>query len=1111
MNLKTYVFLLNRNVRNLNKHFNKHFNKNINKNIIFLLLIISTAFVSTSLFSSQVTAQKATLQQVNKDLSSIEKSIKITKEKMKEVGDISFLPDLYFVLADLQHEKSRLLYEDAKLRFPKKNLDDLDLTASRKAKKQAIETYTRFTENYAKDEFVDKAFFNIAMSFRELGQIDDMVKTFIQITKDYPKSKFWEESQLRLGDYFFERKKEYELALEIYQKILDRPSNPYIPFAKYKMGWCYINLDQFDKALNVFESVLLVDGKADEGNGLSEELKMADIKRDTLIALVWPYSEVEKHTAEREKASLYFESLSPDRISLVQVLSKLGKRLLNKERHEAAVPVFARLIEISYDLDIKISAISSFYESYKKSKKPYNVEKIIKVISVTMSQLRNASAVSVSDKKNAENNFEIYLRDLATALNKQAVESKSADLLKLTADIYEDYLVLFPKSKFYQDIATNLAEIYFTKRDFARAGYFYEQAYKQKKAAALLQSAIKAYGEALLSQEKLSRLEVAESRSGYRDMGTLFVAGNPTANIAKDIKFNIAKIYYDERRFDLAVVEFQKFIQANPAHEKSKAAIHLILDTYNQREDYKGLIQFGQSILTGSSPAAVDSEFKKDISDIVKQAQFRTIEDKVGDPRSRDYAKKLLAMGLKYKGSTLGDLVIYEAYTNFKKKKDPMVYSAGEQLLNKHSDSKYAKEVVSDLGQIAIQSGDFDRAADYFEKFMSLYPRDPLSIILTKSSAVLRENQGDYDKAFEHFKKIGAPFSKLSQLLVGSKKWKQLNQLASSQPSLTMLSTYYVGLSLVRLGEKKTAIPYFDKVLSFSPNNEEEKTISAHALYLRASEALKDFKQLKFGRGDDTAVTILKGEKLQALNQYYDKVIAYGNGKWVIGSLYELGQSYREFSEFLSQAPIPQGLTPEVVAAYKQAIQAQVDEYKNKSNQYFKSCLSNAEKFEVFTLFVKGCRSAGDYLVDEAVDEVKIRKPAGTAKASQEVQGIRQALLGKSDQPELIKKLGQIYMRNQDYGMAKLAFSRYLEMQPQNAEALSWLGVVELYNYDFEKAKNYFKSSLSLDAKNGLSQMGLASMYKKFGFAQLSAKISAKLPVNRKQYLQVHPWIDEVL
>lgn len=1094
MNLRTCVCLLNQNVRRLNKFF------------IFSFILFSTA-----VFTLPGQAQKVTLRQVTNDILTVDKSIKITKEKMKEVGDISFLPDLYFVLADLYHEKSRLLYEEEKMKFPNKKLEELDLTASRKVKKQAIETYTRFTENYSKDEYVDKAFFNIAMSYRELGQIEDMVNTFIKITKDFPKSKYWEESQLRLGDYFFERKKEYNLSIEIYQKILDRPTNPYVPFAKYKMGWCYINLDKFDQALNIFESVLLVDAKTEDGTGLSEELKSTDIKRDTLIAMVWPYSEIEKHSPERQKASVYFEGLSPDRVSLTQVLTKLGKRLVIKERHEAAVPVFARLIEISYDLDVKINSINSFYDSYKRSKKPFNTEKIIKIISVTMSQIRSSSTVSASDKKNSENNFEIYLRDLSTALNKQAVATKSADLFKLTVNIYEDYLVLFPKSKFYPDIATNLAEIYFTRSEFARAGYYYEQAYKRKNAPALLQSAIKSYGESLLNQEKLSRLEIEESRSGYRDMGLAFITKNPNAAIAKEIKFNIAKIYYDERKFDLAIAEFQKFIQANPSHEKSKASIHLILDTYNQREDYKGLIKFGQSILAGRSPAAVDSEFRKDISEIVKQAQFRTLEDKVGDPRSRDYAKKLLAMGQKYKGSSIGDLAVYQAYTNFKTKKDPLVYSAGEQLLNKHSDSKYAKEVVGDLGQIAIQSGDFDRAADYFEKFISLYPKDPLSTTLLKSAAVLRENQGEYDTAYEHYRKIGTGFPKLADLLSKSKKWKQLNQLAASQATPSILSAYYTGLSLVRLGEKKSAIPYFDKVLTFAPKNEEERTISAHSLYLRSSEALKDYKQLKFGRGDDGAITKLKGEKLQVLNQYYDKVIAYGNGKWVIGSLYELGQSYREFSEFLLQAPIPAGLTPEVVAAYKQAIQGQSDEYRNKSAQYFKSCLSNAEKFEVFTLFVKGCRSNGDYIVDEAIDEVKARKPAGAAAASAEVQGIRQSLLDKPDQPALVNKLGQIYMRNQDFGMAKLAFNRYLEMKPQNSEALSWLGVIEMYNQDFEKAKNYFKSALELDKTAGLSQLGLASMYKKFGFSQMYSQISGKLPANKKQYSKVHPWIEEVL
>ena len=160
------------------------------------------------------------MNELNKDIKNTDVMIQVTKKKMKEIGDVSFLPDLYFVLADLYHEKSRLTFEEAKLKQPQKKIEDLDNTASKKAKKLAIESYYRFTENYPKDDRVDKAFYNIALSYRELGQIEDMVNIYKKITKEFPKSKYWEESQLRLGDYFFEVKKEFELAIEIYQKIL---------------------------------------------------------------------------------------------------------------------------------------------------------------------------------------------------------------------------------------------------------------------------------------------------------------------------------------------------------------------------------------------------------------------------------------------------------------------------------------------------------------------------------------------------------------------------------------------------------------------------------------------------------------------------------------------------------------------------------------------------------------------------------------------------------------------------------------------------------------------------------------------------------------------------
>lgn len=43
--------------------------------------------------------------------------------------------------------------------------------------------------------------------------------------------------------------------------------------------------------------------------------------------------------------------------------------------------------------------------------------------------------------------------------------------------------------------------------------------------------------------------------------------------------------------------------------------------------------------------------------------------------------------------------------------------------------------------------------------------------------------------------------------------------------------------------------------------------------------------------------------------------------------------------------------------------------------------------------------------------------------------------------------------------MAKLAMGRVLELKPNQPEALSYLGVVEMHNLDFSTAKSYFSKS----------------------------------------------------
>jgi tetratricopeptide (TPR) repeat protein len=420
------------------------------------------------LFSLNSFAQKLNMNELNKDIKNTDVMIQVTKKKMKEIGDVSFLPDLYFVLADLYHEKSRLTFEEAKLKQPQKKIEDLDNTASKKAKKLAIESYYRFTENYPKDDRVDKAFYNIALSYRELGQIEDMVNIYKKITKEFPKSKYWEESQLRLGDYFFEVKKEYELAIEIYQKILDRETNEYMALAQYKMGWCYINLNKFPEALQAFESLLVIDKSRSVASVSVAANPDIDIRRDALLSMIWPYSEIEKLPADKQNATQFFEKQSHDKVTLIQVLNRLGQRLTLKNKPEQAgqiTQVYARLIEVQYELDGRVKSINQFYESYKKNKKPFPLQKITEITLETANELKNASYVSAKDKSNNLGNLEIYSRDFITELNRLALANRSLEGFNQVAEHYENYLQIFPKNKYSTDMRTNLAEVQFVTKN----------------------------------------------------------------------------------------------------------------------------------------------------------------------------------------------------------------------------------------------------------------------------------------------------------------------------------------------------------------------------------------------------------------------------------------------------------------------------------------------------------------------------------------------------------------------------------------------------------------------------------------------------------------------
>lgn len=1085
------------------------------KNLIFQFFISGPIIVGLGILLSAgpVSAQlpEKTLGELKADLVKIEKSIEITRQKMKEVKDVSFIPDLYFVLAELYVDKGRYLYAVNTQQHPQTPMNELDFSDTTKAKKQAIEVYQRFIENFTKSENLDKAHFFMAHEYRELGQIEEMVKIYSKITHDFPKSKYWEEAQLILGDYFLEQKKEPSLAKEYYQKILERPPNPFMPTARYKLGWCYINENKFEEALLSFEGVITIDGQISLED-LPDLYKKSDVKRDALLAMVWPYSEQKKLGPDKSNALAYFERLTPNRTTLLKVLTRLTKRLMLKDKWDDAIPVYFRLMEITNDLEARVAVIDSFYEAWKKSKKEWPLESLPSEMARTLIRERASVTISPKDKQKNEKNWEIYLRDFTTRLQLKARETRREADYRVAIEGYDIYLMLFPKTRFSNAILLNQAETYFALRQYARAGSKYEELLRRgaaknesKKRKGIFDSAIQSFALALKNQEKLLKLEIIESREGFRDLGIQFVKAYPRDPANAMIAFNIGRTYYDERDFDRAVLAFKNFINSYPDHKETTTAGQLIMDSFNQREDYEGLIKAGKDLIANTRVR--NSQFKADIAEIIKQAEYRKIQDQVGDPKSRDYAKKLLGFAAKYQGSSLGDQALYEAFVSMKNKKDPQAYEPGEQLLIKHADSKYAKEVVDQMGQMALKTADYRRAAKYFETFARKYPKDPSSQGLMKNASTMRELLGDFKEAAEDFRDLGN-FEASAKQYVLARDWTRVAQTLSARPSASLKSNYWMGLALFRQGQREPSKTYFEKAFqSVASTNgvAEDKNMAAHALYLRASIDLKEYQAIQLGTGDEAQLVKAKQAKLGQLSSQFNQVIGYGNGRWTIAALYELGRSHDEFAQFLTNASMPAGLNVAQQGQYKQLIAQQVNQFRSKAKGFFKACMENAEKFEVFTGFVKGCQSPGTTQVDEAVEErLSVRASEGTPA---DAAMIRKKLFDSPRDINLLAELAQSYLRNQDYAMTRLIVSRILEIKPNDAKSEGLLGMTLMWMNDLGAAAETFMTALKHKRNEPMAVYGLAALYRQFGFTQKFAQIQPRLKSIPKPTGVLHPWI----
>lgn len=1052
-----------------------------------ILIFIFLNLILNSISFSKSTSEVGDLKYYKDQLAKIEESISLTREKISAPQSTQYLPDMYYMLAELLAEKGTYLYIIKKESNKGVPDSELDFTAEKRAKTEAIEAFKQLEQRYPTYKSMDKVLYVIGHELKSLSEMDQALQYFKKSAELFPNSLFAPKSYLEIGNIFYE-KKDFDFAVEQYLKASKQAQGEDLLSVYNKMASCYSFKGSWK---NAFEQYLLVIKK--EIN-LTKEI--ADQKEEALIQSVWPLLELQPlEFPNLKKASniiSFYKKASFDTQSYRKALERLSKRFEFKKRNDDAQEVALELFRISKDSREKKEWFEAYFNLTREKlnyEYPFWITKELSAMIVTGVTIGNDI---LNEKETLK--YEEAFRFIITKQHKSAMANKRIDDLLQTLEGYERYLSIYSKGNNFIAMLKNKSELEFLSGKYIDAALDYYTVSKlssnqPKESKDYLISSLDASLKAM-SEKNDRLLNQVRSRVMYRKVGSYFKKNFPNDPKIAEIDFNRAKAYYDEQKLDLAAKQFIRFVQKYPKSEQAESASVLALDCYYLQNKLEKMSKIGQILLSVND---LSSQIKSQISSSIQQAQLKNVRSIAGDFTSKNYAAKFVEFAKKNKDSAMGEQALYEAFLSLKAASKEKALDIGEEYMATYGNNSRAKEVLLQMSQLSLVFLDFVKAASYMATFGQKFSNDPSSNALLEQAALLYAMSGKTNESFIIYKMLGQPERGAKVL----SQWAQWSALESQASQISGLSgIYFQALAQIRQGKLQSGIPLMKRVLSISPNSEEEKDKWSHAHIIVMEDAISQFKQATQVTPFTTQVLQSILEQQQLVSSIAQNVVSNGSGIWKLAALALDSSTNEQLAHFLKSTPPPSGFSPD---QFKKVVGPQVTQLESNASNGFTMCAQVAEENELASGYVSSCRE---------------RKPWSEKTESFSMQGSRQiASLSKSPLKEklmtnprssqLIKEFAVTTMESKDEPTALLLLTRARDLDPSSADVESLMSLAWYRMGAFANSMSSVKEALSKDPQDSLALSIKRELFKKFGYKKKLAELNSLKGVKKNPYIRL--------
>jgi tetratricopeptide (TPR) repeat protein len=853
--------------------------------------------------------------------------------------DMKERPKLLFRLGELYWEESKYYFFEANRKDDEyiKAMNANDKAGMERAKaekeakaeeskgqaKLAVDCYSEIIQKFKDFERNDEVLYFLGQNLMEMGDEKKALVAYKRLIDKYPKSKYLPDAHLAFGEYYFNASKgkrdQVEKALVSYKEAAKFPDNKVYAYALYKQGWCYFNLGEYEKAMDMYKTVILYGkfaGKEEvEGDGTKGgKGNRAGLIKEARADFVRSYARLLNGTPQdgRERFTKLIDG--PD--DLRNMMKGLAGLYYDDGKDKEAALAFDMLIK---DRPTSPEApgfqgkiIDCVMRAGNKRMTVQQVRRLVKVMTEVKAANTTCDAKCEGALTEAKELSERTISNLAVNWHNEGKKTRDEETFGFANEVYTDYMALFPDSPKSYDLRFFWAELLndnLNKFDKAAEQYTAvtlmdiakgekcnaapEKDEKGKDKAPPCKYLVNAAYNAILAYDEVvkiavtkgtikppvlvdptKKLDIPPEKKALLEACERYIKHVPKGEKQVEIAYKAAKIYYDYNDLDQAVPRFADIALKHPDYKfengdkAGEIAANLVLDSYNLLGDWAKVNEWARKFYAEEKLAT--GPFRASLALLIEQSAFKLVNQLEAKKEYAKAADAYLGFVTEFPKSEIADKALFNASIDyFNAKMLNKAIEVRKKIITNYPKSQYVPQTMYALAEGYEAIAEFEQAADYYERYA-----------------------GNYEKSLG-----GGGGAKKGPAKKGAKKGAPAPAAKDDAPTIweegkAQIALFNSGIFRDGLGDYKKALKNREKYLELWPTSKDAEAIFLSIVDLHekngkwtlAQKQLEEFEK-KYAMKDPNKMLTAEGriagiydDKLKNKNgarKIYDRILGY--------------------------------------------------------------------------------------------------------------------------------------------------------------------------------------------------------------------------------------------